>query len=176
MAPQKRAGKRAGDDLAESQLKKLRRSQRQPSVPSENKESQKKKSTPKLEAAIPHKEHEVIEVDTEPQGSGITLKKIKKVGEMSLGFPDGDVYIKIGNHARYHYKLHSSILSRASAWFRRSFNVRPTELEGDSASYLLKKTNISSRFEMAFGDDFTMGYLVRVVSLNLPSMHVLGGM
>lgn len=169
MAPPRRASKRTGGELAEPQSKKPRGSKKQTSAPPDNKKTQKKTSTSKSKGTISHQENEVIEVDIEPQGPKTTLRKVKKSSGMSLGFADGDVYIKIGAHKKYHYQLHSSILKRASLRFQRSLSDRPKELSEDLASYFFHDSNISARYEMEFENDFSMGHLVRVVSLSYPS-------
>ncbi|KAE8451176.1 hypothetical protein EG329_004340 [Mollisiaceae sp. DMI_Dod_QoI] len=166
MGNQTKASKRAGDDLAEPEPKKPRRSQRKVAG-SVNGATSKTRSTSTMGISDIPSNHEVIDLDDD-----VVVRKVFKADKCFPRFDTGDVYIKLGEKRKYAYQLHGSVLSRASYWFERTLGERPAEFDDIMANMTPSMLKVSARYEMRYNADFSMGYLVRTPLTGLKSQEV----
>lgn len=163
MAPRK-YNKRVGDAIAPTQTKKPRGAHRQTAASQRSVETLETNSKPESIDPKPPMNQAVIILD--PDNISI-IRMIRRAGRDFPCFLDGDVYIKLGEEKQYCYQLHSSVLGRASPWFRKSLHDKPAEVDVELARTVTKQSRISIRYELSLNDDFSMGHLVRVVKLPL---------
>lgn len=159
MAPRK--NKRAGDEIAAASPKRTRQSKKQAASlasPSETLGTESMSQSTDLQLSM---NQEVIVIDPDTTA----MRKIKRIpnGKEFPFFADGDVYVKLGEDRKYCYQLHSSVLGRASPWFRESFLDKPVEFDDEKAGQITIRSSISIRYELDFTHDFSMGYLFRKV-------------
>ena len=99
------------------------------------------------------------------------MTRIKQTFKPGRDFPrffDGDVVIVLADANReYSYQLHSSVLERASPWFRNMDRLEMEEVEPDpflAANHPLARKLIA-RYELDSGTEMSIPELRRSVSL-----------
>jgi hypothetical protein len=162
MAP-RNARKRTGNAVAAAPPpKRPRRNQKQKSISQSPSETLKTESMSQSTDLQPSMNQKVIIL--EPDTVAIRpIRTTRTIGKEFPVFIDGDVYIKLGEDRKYCYKLHSSVLRRASSWFRQNLLEKPAEFDDEQARQVTSTSGISVRYELSYTPDFTMGYLVRKV-------------